>query len=220
MANLSRCFNRLHNAPQGSQGYGRKTRLASARHGFTLMEIILVLGIMVVVAAMAAPMFSGTIKQERLRKGIELIAADWVRTRAIAMQTGETQVWIGQIANGTYASSPYGESAIAGADLTGLVAGATGAVPAASTSAESGQTLPYGVTISEVLVSEADTVVQMSQTSSSGESGNAMLFFYPDGTCSSGRVTVTDEDQHSMSAVINGLAGTVRVVYGVPGATR
>jgi hypothetical protein len=71
--------------------------------------------------------------------------------------------------------------------------------------------LPEDVSISEVRVSEADTVAAMSQTSTGGELSSATVFFYPDGTSSSARLSVIN-DERSISVVLNGLAGTVRVM--------
>jgi prepilin-type N-terminal cleavage/methylation domain-containing protein len=186
----------------------------STRSGFTLMEIALVLVIVVVVGAVAAPMFHSTLKQERLRKAAESIAADWTKTRATAMQTGETQLWVCQIANSSYSSDTYSESGgLTSADASAMASAATGltATGSASSSDSFGKTLPEDVSISEVLVTEADTVAAMSQTSTGGELSSATVFFYPDGTSSSARLSVIN-DERSISVVLNGLAGTVRVM--------
>ena len=74
--------------------------------------------------------------------------------------------------------------------------------------------MPEGVAISEVMVSEADSVVAMAQTTMS-DSSSATIFFYPDGTASSARLTVANEEQQTMSVVMNGIAGTVRVVSAI-----
>lgn len=172
------------------------------------------LTIIVVVGAMAIPVFRGTLNMERLRKGIELVAADWVATRAKAMETGQTQVWICQIGSAGYSSAEYDnssggtplEAAAMVADTTGLTSTDTTA-----TRGDFGQAMPNGVTISEVLVTEGDSILAMSQ-SSNNDTANSTIFFYPNGTSSSARLTVTDEDQRTMTVVMNGLAGTVRVL--------
>jgi len=192
----------------------RKTTNGS-RAGFTLMEIVLVLGIMVAAAAMAIPFYHGTLKRERVRKAAGAIAADWNRTRATAIEKGETQLWMCMLADGTFSSSRYISSGGAtNAEVTSMVAQNTGLSPNSAVSGDGsfGQSLPTGVSIGEFMVSEADTIVTMKLVSNSGQSGSATLLFYPDGTCSSARITVKGEGGTTMAVVINGMAGTVRTM--------
>ena len=186
----------------------------SDRQGFTLLELSLVLVILVIVAALVAPNFQGTLRQERLRKATESIAADWTQTRALAMQTGETQIWACELATGSYSASSASSTT---AD------GASASISNVS-SADLSESLPTGVLISAAMTSESDTMMTMVQTSQSSESGRATLFFFPDGTCSHARLTLNHEQnaQQSMSVMINGLAGTVRVLHGStsPGASQ
>lgn len=182
------------------------------KRGFTLLEIMLVLAILVAAAAVAAPMFQSTMKRERLRKGAQLIAADWARTRATAMGEGETQVWLCEVGGSSYSKSSYSNSGMTTADAASAVASTTNVslTSAGSDSDSFGQDLPFEVSVSEILVSEADSVVNMVETTTESAGGQATVFFYPDGTCSSARVTVAD-DTHSMSIIMNGVSGTVRV---------
>ena len=185
------------------------------RSAFTLLEIVLVLAIIVAVAAMAAPAYQGTLKRERVRKAADSIAADWTRTRARAIETGQTQLWVCTVDTGTFSASGYtgAVASATNADVAQAVsASPSGASQSASGAANPdgsfGQAVPEGVTISDVLVSDGDTIVTMSMTTTSGESGAATVLFYPDGTSSSARITVTGEDESSsMAVVLNGSAG-------------
>ncbi len=193
----------------------------SKRSGFTLLEMVLVLTIIVAVGAMAAPLVTGTLKAERLRKGIELIAADWVDSRATAMETGATQVWVCQIGGSSYSTSTYdGSTGMSPLDAASLVAQDTGlsATDDASVQGDFGQSMPNGCSISDVLITQGDSIMSMSQTTGA-EAGNATIFFYPDGTSSSARLTVAHEDGRTMTVVMNGLAGTVRVLDQIGGAS-
>ena len=190
--------------------------LKRRRRGFTLMEIALVLAIMVAVAAMAIPVYHGTLKRERVRKAAESIGADWTRARAAAIQTGETQLWACTLAAGTFSSGPYlANGGATNAEVANMVSQSTGmtvSMPAGKAGEGFGQALPQGVTLGDVLVSEGDTSVNMSVATNSGEAGTATLLFYPDGSSSSARITVIGEDDITMAVAINGLAGTVRVM--------
>lgn len=196
-----------------------KTRRHHNRSAFTLLEITVVLALIVIVGAMAAPMFQGTFEHQRLMRAAESIRADWVRTRGTAMQNGETQVWTCSVSDGRFAAQPAADMSMA--DAGASVSAATGLTPTSALSGDQsfGKPLPQGTSIADVLVSEADSVLTMSQFSTSGESGTATVFFYPNGTCSNARITVQggDEDAQSdgaaqVAVVMNGLTGTVRVV--------
>ena len=169
------------------------------------------LAILLVVSALAAPMFVSTIEHERLRKATESIGADWTRTRALAMETGETQLWACKIGTGQFAVStanPNVNELDAGA---GLATSATDLLSQRLT-----ETLPTDVVISQAVISEADTIMTMSVSNETSESGLATMFFYPNGTCSAARLTLNKQDDpnSAMSVMINGLAGTVRVLEG------
>lgn len=187
------------------------------RQAFTLMEIALVLAILVAVAAMAGPAYLGTLKRERVRKAAEGIGADWTRTRALAIETGTTQLWVCTVATGDYSASAYvADNSLTNGDVAGMVGQTGSTTPVTPNTSDPdatfGQTMPEGVSISEVLVTDGDTRITMDMTTSAGEGGTATLLFYPDGSSSSARITVTGEDNAAMAAVINGAAGTVRVM--------
>ena len=198
---------------RGSRSNRRALRVSHwTRHGFTLMEISLVLFVLVILAALAVPNFQGALERERLRKAAESIAADWTMTRATAMETGETQLWACELGAGNYSASDSTASSSPGADGSGDTLSTLGMTDVASV--ELTESLPTGYVISQVMSSESNSMTTMAMSSQTTESGRATLFFYPDGTCSNARITVNHEDtpNYSMSVMINGLAGTVRVL--------
>ena len=191
----------------------RSSMKQQGRGAFTLLEIMIVLALMVVVAASATPLYRSTLRNERLRKAAQAIAADWTRTRAQAMQAGETQIWLCTLSEGSYSSSS--SAGLSTADAVGAVTEATGmtttATDASSGASDFGQGMPDGISIVSILVSDADSIVTMAQASNEGQSGAATVLFYPDGTTSSARLTVADEEGRSISVMLNGMSGTVRV---------
>ncbi len=56
---------------------------AAARGGFTLLELMLVLAILLAVAALAWPVLSRAMAVERLRKAADRVHAEWVRAEAL-----------------------------------------------------------------------------------------------------------------------------------------
>ena len=204
--------------PQAGRSTSSDHAPARGRHGFTLLEVSLVLAMILVVAALAVPIYHATLRSERLRAAAETIRTDWTRTRSQAMKTGETQVWVCVLASSRFSASPYGSQfgvdGMSTADASDLASSTTGLSPTQTpTDVDSfGRGFPEGVTISEVLMSEADSVAMMTQASHADDGGVATLFFYPDGSSSSGRITVSNEDGRSIAVSINGLAGTIRVL--------
>ncbi len=186
----------------------------SIRKGFTLLELSLVLAILVIVSAIAAPRFVGTLEQERLRKAAESVGADWTRTRALAMQTGETQLWACKLGTGQFAISLANPDLNVGGEAGTDVSIATSATDLLSQNLT--ETLPTDVVISQALISESDSITTMSLSTETSDSGTATMFFYPDGTCSAARLTLNKQDDpdSTMTVMINGLAGTVRVLHG------
>lgn len=189
-----------------------KPKIRTTNTGFTLMEIIIVLALMVTIGAMAAPTFQGTLKQQRLRKAAETIRADWVRTRGTAMQNGETQVWTCITSSGQFSTNAAGNLSMS--EAGDMVSADTGLSPTSGMSSDEtfGKSLSNGISITDVMISEADTMISMSQFSTGADTGNAIVFFYPDGTCSSARITLQGETGEQLAIVLNGVAGTTRLV--------
>jgi len=61
----------------------------SHRIGFTLIEVILVLTILVAIAALGIPMMRGTLAQQRLKSAADQMRGEWIDTRVRAMEEGE-----------------------------------------------------------------------------------------------------------------------------------
>ena len=57
--------------------------------GFTLVEVILVLTILVVIAALGIPMLRGTLAQQQLKYSADRIRGEWLDARIRAMEEGQ-----------------------------------------------------------------------------------------------------------------------------------
>ena len=183
---------------------------ATRRAAFTLTEILLVMAVIMVVAAVAVPTYRKTLQRERLRKGAEMIREDWIRTRTEAMRTGSTFLWVCSLSDSTFSASDYALSSDGGLSSAGASTG--NGFPEPDAAVGLSNTLPEGVSIHGVLISEADSVTNMREMQNSGESGLATIFFHADGSSSSARITVSDGDNKVIAVVLNGLSGTMRIV--------
>src|SRR5689334_8654933 len=66
----------------------RKTR--SLRKGVTLLEVSLVLGLLVVLAAVVWPQLDRPLASERLKRSADQLRADFTKARVAAMESGRT----------------------------------------------------------------------------------------------------------------------------------
>lgn len=120
--------------------------MARARHGWTLMELLLVLAILVIIAGLSLPALLPAFESQRLARSADQIRAVWGRTRVAAMKSGQihlfrftpggreymVDVWYGELDEATAPGVPgFGDSpagamapASAGAVGPGGVAGA------------------------------------------------------------------------------------------------
>ncbi len=64
-----------------------------ARCGFTLIELVLVLAIVIVIIGMSWPILEKPMAYERLRHAADLVMAEWNYARIEAMRTGDHQTF-------------------------------------------------------------------------------------------------------------------------------
>lgn len=73
--------------------------------GFTLVELLLVLALVVMLASMVAPSLTGTLGRVRLDAAAEAVRTAWVDARLEAMRTGEPFAFQCQLGTGRYTVS-------------------------------------------------------------------------------------------------------------------
>lgn len=79
----------------------------SNRRGFTLLEILLVVGVLVIVASLASPSLLGMMESQKLRKSADLLRAELARTRLRAMKSGRIQMFRYQVGGSGYIAQPW-----------------------------------------------------------------------------------------------------------------
>ncbi|QDV73623.1 prepilin-type N-terminal cleavage/methylation domain-containing protein [Botrimarina mediterranea] len=94
-----------------------KMRLERRRSptGFTLVELLLVLSLVVMLAAMVAPSLTGTLGRVRLDAAADAVRTAWVDARLEAMRSGEPIVFQCQLGTGRYTVSKLIDASAAGA---------------------------------------------------------------------------------------------------------
>jgi len=198
------------------------TTRSSRRRGITLLEMLLVLGLLVTIAAMTLPTVSRPLENHRLRKSADQIRAEWTRARAKAMETGRTYVFRYEPEADGYQVEPWysDEDYLESSQLSGVGGfGTLGAAPTALMPKQAGSAvmkhLPEAIVFAasdttqearEQLAVQGTDALQNQDTSMS-----APIFFYPDGTSSTARLLVKNARERYVKLTLRGLTGVVYV---------
>ena len=183
------------------------------RNGFTLLEMLLVLAILVAVAALAAPAMRGLIQSARLRAAADTVRTEWTRAHVKAMKTGRIQVFRYELGGTKYSVQPW----IAGDDALESSAPAIAGFGTADESQETanvgeGRELPEGtlfVAGDAAVESRSLAIEQTAMDATQFESEwSRPILFYPDGTASDAFVVVANENKVGIKVELRGMTGT------------
>jgi type II secretory pathway pseudopilin PulG len=168
------------------------------RDGVTLIEVLLVVGLIVLIASMAMPELLGTLRLQRLRSAADELRTDLSKARNRAMSSG-------QILGLTLTENSYS---------IGLASDIVDENEASSTIPlqQQTRTLADGLRLmvaggqGPVAVSPGGSAV----ASAVGSDGIA-AYFYPDGTTSTIEFQVSDDNKHSLIVSLRGITGVALV---------
>ncbi len=191
----------------------------------TLLELMLVLGLLVMIGAMSMPALRRPFEYHRLRQGGEVVRVEWNKARIKAMKTGQMQMFRYTANAHDYQVLPYFsqqdwlETDAAHATGSGSAGGnqeLVAATQASDQAASSPRQLPEGVVFvqGEVETDSRSYEVQrqMQGAGTAGGLDSAPVLFYPDGTTSDARVVLTNQYQELFVVVsLRSLTGIAKV---------
>jgi type II secretory pathway pseudopilin PulG len=205
---------------------GGGNRPKSARTAFTLLETMLVLAVMVAVGAFVWPSLQKPFAAQRLRKSADQLHADLTRARAAAIRSGVVRQLVAEPdAATTTTGARYSVTSAVDPAAASLALPATDAGGAMSDGGIQTRTLPEGITL--VAIEAVDDVAPPPYTAApampvaqAGESSStqmqepagvapSIIFFHPDGTTSSARITLANEQGLHIRVELRGLTGVV-----------
>ncbi len=205
----------------------------SARAGFTLLELLLVLSVLIAVAAVSAPAIFGPLQNYRLRKAGDVVRARWARARNEAMKSGRTLMFQFEPGQAGFQVVPYYSDAdyLESNQLfqTGMVANQQPSSATVGTSVVQEQ-LPENVRFIglEGIVSIRDlTTTQAAQyqvgttlntpslatggATALGATAATPVLFYPDGTTSTVQLVLGNEQGQFLLVKLRGLSGVAEL---------
>ncbi|MFN3191895.1 MAG: Tfp pilus assembly protein FimT/FimU [Aureliella sp.] len=199
-------------------------------NGFTLLELMLVLAILVLIAAISAPRLTDIFERQKLNGSANNLRLAWDEARLEAMRTGQAQVFECAVGSGKYTVKPLllqSDATNAGAGAT-VMAGAGGlvetqdnglVVAADTTEMAEAEELEDGVVFLSCQSASdvrAFAVAQESQMAGMSQVNNQNLgqqvIFYPDGSTSTAEAQLQNKRGDVRAVRIRGLTGHSQVV--------
>jgi prepilin-type N-terminal cleavage/methylation domain-containing protein len=198
------------------------------RPAFTLVELMLVLAIICVIAAMSWPSLKRTFEFARLKNAAEQVQAAFGHARVDAMNKGVPQVFHFEPGTPQYSVDVWQDdqtSTEGDADSSASSSSTTPTTTPAAGSSPTGVTAKTGAAthqLPETIVFANDAQVQDARADAlQSEGGGASLpaagssspqiMFYADGTTSEAVVTVASPSGRKMSVTLRGFTGVSRL---------
>ncbi len=194
---------------------------SNSRRGITLLEMLLVLGLLVAIAALTMPSVNRPLENHRLRKSADLIRGEWQKARAKAMETGRTYVFRYQPEASGYQVEPWysDEDLLESSEITGM---GTGGAPTTGSSAMLFNDTPAAMKElpEDIIFITSDTgqdvraMLDMAGAEGMQNQDSTMsspIFFYPDGTSSTAQLLVKNPRERYVKLTLRGLTGVVYV---------
>jgi type II secretion system protein H len=160
------------------------------KRGFTLVEILLVLAILVVLAAAAAPILQNTMRDAALKSAADTVRVEWTRAHVRAMKTGRIQVFRFEQGGSQFTVQPFaaGDDEIESAPLVQGFGSNQGEIASPKLDTSRAVTLPEGVTFvrGEALAEGRALNIEEDIRDANRFEGDwsQPILFYPDGSSS------------------------------------
>ena len=189
-----------------------------SRRGFTLVELMLVLAILVVIAAAAAPALRGVMQNAALRNAADTVRIHWTKAHVKAMKTGRIQVFRFEVNGNRFTVQPWAaadDSLEAAPTVLGFgAADEQSASPRLDTSAS--VVLPEGTQFvaGQALADQgrSQSIADDIRDSNRFEANwSQPILFYPDGSTSDAFVIVSGERKAGIRVELRGMTGTTTI---------
>jgi len=182
---------------------------SNRRQGFTLLELMLTLSILVILASLTLPLMQKPLASQRLRDAAGLVRAKWVATRVKALDSGDVYLFRYIAEEDRFCIEARRQPDTLGDSIWSDTS--TGSLQVAELQTRE-ETLPEGVIFvgSETAPdTRASTIVSTADAFEAG--ATAPILFYPDGTTSTARLVLRNEYGRTIELSLRGLTGVVTI---------
>lgn len=187
------------------------------------MELMLVLGLLVIVAAVSLPALGGTLEKQKLRSAAQQIQAVWNRTHVRSMKAGQIYVFRCELGGSKYEVIPW--DAEITADDPQASSTMTSFGPATSESGDAAFTnsvpavidgeLPDGIQFLEGDTAAEERAMAIESVMGNQTSRNIRwsrpVLFYSDGLSSDAYIVVGNSRKQEVKLTLRGMTGTSSV---------
>lgn len=188
--------------------------------GLTLMELMLVMGLLVIVAAVSLPALGGTLEKQKLRSAAQQIQAVWNRTHVRSMKAGQIYVFRCELGGRKYEVIPWdaevtADDPQASSTMTSFGPETSGSGDAAF--ANSAPAVIEGELPEGILFLEGDTAAEeramaiesvMQNQVSRNVRWSRPVLFYSDGLSSDAYVLFENSRKQGIKLTLRGMTGT------------
>lgn len=179
------------------------------RNAFSLIELILVMGVLVMIFSLAIPMATRAMSSHALRQSADRVRVAMGQARVEAVKSGKIHALFFQINSDWFNVAPFSQITAQqslAARETRLNANEI------QTNLEDNQ-LPKGIFFAESLTSnDGRSADAFNQNGGGGNSQIMPILFYPDGTSQDARVFLRDDQSNMTSVQLRGLTGIAKTV--------
>ena len=196
-------------------------RRCRCHRGLSLLEILLVLALLVIIGAVAAPAIARFAKTQQLRDSANLIRGEWARARVQAMKSGRIHVFRYEQEGSQYVVDFWmaADDELEAGDDSEIAQAAAG-TPWDAESLPDGVQFLLGQNADEATGQQIEADLATHSNATDAGVWSAPVLFYSDGTTSSADVVLANDRGQAIRISLRGLTGigTVSDVFKLEGA--
>ena len=189
--------------PRANPPYRRMDQAGPIRSAFSLMELIIVLAILIIVAAMSAPTLIRTMSGQKLDRAADLVRARMGQARVDAIRTGQVTALFYQIDGAAMDVAPFNAE-----QLKRLEAAPVDETNRSSNMDFRDNRLPRGIQFTSSHTSNDARAAQTMADIAFRPGQMRPILFYPDGTSQNAKLILQNAEGDAIQINLRGLTGT------------